>query len=298
MDDWQSRMQPLRNQQTIAGPAQVRGVGYWSGRDVCVEFRPAPADTGVVFVRHDLPGHPRIPALISYRADIPRRTALCCGEAGVGMIEHIMAALAGMQIDNCEIWVDQPEMPGCDGSALPFVEALDAAGTVSQVAPRASCRVRELLRLGDSNAWIEVRPSPTGQTTYRYELDYGSGNPIGRQSLEVTPSPESFRHELAPSRTFMLEAEARALLAQGLGSRATCGDLLVFGPDGPIDNQLRFPDECVRHKLVDLMGDLALAGCDVIGHFTAYRSGHRLNADLVQAILARQAADRSLRRCA
>ncbi len=290
-------MQPPRNQQTIAGLAEVRGVGYWSGRDVCVEFRPAPADTGVVFVRRDLGGNPRIPALISYRADIPRRTALCCGEAGVGMIEHIMAALAGMQIDNCEVWVDQPEMPGCDGSALPFVEALDRTGTVRQAAPRRFCRVQQLVRLGNQNAWIEVRPSPTGQTTLRYELDYGGDNPIGHQSLEITPSPDLFRHMLAPCRTFMLESEARALLAQGLGRRATCRDLLVFGPDGPIDNHLRFPDECVRHKLVDLIGDLALAGCDLVGHFTAYRSGHRLNAELLQAILAQQAAGVPLRRC-
>jgi len=298
-DDWHPRMQPpLRNQQTIAGPAEVRGVGYWSGRDVCVQFRPAPADTGVVFVRADLPDCPRIPALIAYRADIPRRTALCCGEAGVGMIEHIMAALAGMQIDNCEVWVDQPEMPGCDGSALPFVEALEAAGVVRQARPRRVLEVQELVRLGDRRAWIEARPSSSGRTTIRYELDYGTDNPIGRQTLEITPSPELFRHTLAPSRTFMLEAEARALLAQGLGARATCRDLLVFGPQGPIDNELRFPDECVRHKLVDLIGDLALAGCDLVGHITAYRSGHRLNAELVQALVAQQASRCSLKRCA
>ena len=103
---------------------------------------------------------------------------------------------------------------------------------------------------------------------------------------------------LAPSRTFMLEAEAAAIKAQGLGQRATCKDLLVFGADGPIDNQLRFPDECVRHKMVDMVGDLALAGCDLVGRFVAFRSGHRLNAELVRAIVAAGRASEELKRCA
>ena len=120
----------------------------------------------------------------------------------------------------------------------------------------------------------------------RYELDYGGGSPIGRQSLEVSLSPRHFHMNLAPSRTFMLESEAMAIQAQGLGRRATFRDLLVFGPRGPIDNQLRFPDECVRHKMVDMVGDLAMTGCDLAGRFAAYRSGHRLNAELVRAIVA------------
>ena len=120
----------------------------------------------------------------------------------------------------------------------------------------------------------------------QYELDYGSGNPIGRQSLEILLSPRFFHLNLAPSRTFMLEREAAALQAQGLGLRATFDDLLVFDAVGPIRNALRFPDECVRHKIVDIVGDLALAGCDFIGRLVAYRSGHRLNAELVRAILA------------
>jgi UDP-3-O-acyl-N-acetylglucosamine deacetylase len=132
----------------------------------------------------------------------------------------------------------------------------------------------------------------------RYELDYGSGNPIGRQSLEISLSPRHFHLNLAPSRTFVLESEAAAIKAQGLAGRTTFKDLLVFGPRGPIDNQLRFPDECVRHKMLDMVGDLALAGCDLAGRFVAYRSGHRLNAELVRAIVAECKMEEPVKRCA
>ena len=132
----------------------------------------------------------------------------------------------------------------------------------------------------------------------QYELDYGSGNPIGRQSLEISLSPRFFHMNLAPSRTFMMESEAKALKEQGLGQRVTCKDLLVFDGKGPIDNQLRFPDECVRHKMVDMVGDLALAGCDLIGRFIAFRSGHRLNAELVKQILGVEEAKETTKRCA
>ena len=276
----------------------MQGVGYWSGRDVRVEFRPAPADTGIIFVRADLEGCPRVPATVEHRVETPRRTVLRRDRASVEMIEHIMAALAGLQVDNCELWVDQPEMPGCDGSCLPFVEVLRAAGVVEQAVARRRRAIRRVIHLGDEKSWIEARPCRSDKMVLRYELDYGSGNPIGRQSLEISLSPRHFHLNLAPSRTFVLESEAAAIKAQGLGGRTTCKDLLVFGPRGPIDNQLRFPDECVRHKMVDMVGDLALAGCDLVGRFVAYRSGHRLNAELVRAIVAESAMEERVRRCA
>jgi UDP-3-O-acyl N-acetylglucosamine deacetylase len=291
-------MEATRNQRTIAAPAAIEGVGYWSGRDVRVEFRPAPADAGIVFVRGDLPGCPRIPATIAHCVESPRRTVLRRGPAGVEMIEHLMAALAGLEIDNCELWVDQAEMPGCDGSCLPFVEILRWAGTVEQGAPRPRLVIRRPIRLGNEESWIEARPCLSGKRILRYELDYGSGSSIGRQSLEISLSPRHFHLNLAPSRTFMLESEAEELKARGLGQRATFHDLLVFGPRGPIQNKLRFPDECVRHKVVDMVGDMALAGCDVVGRFTACRSGHRLNAELVRAIVAEEKTTEQLRRCA
>ncbi len=145
--------------------------------------------------------------------------------------------------------------------------------------------LREPVRLGNEESWIEARPAARPGLWLNYRLDYGRNSPIGRQSLTLLVTPDSFRKELAPARTFVLEGEAAWLRRQGLGTRTTPADLLVFGPNGPIDNPLRFADECVRHKALDVVGDLALAGCDLHGQITAHRSGHRLNAELVHALL-------------
>jgi len=276
-------MHALRKQRTIRQAASVFGFGFWSGRDVQVEFRPAEPDTGIVFVRKDIAAA-RIKAVVANRIETPRRTTLTTGRASVEMIEHVMAALAGMQIDNCEVWVDEAEMPGCDGSSLPFVEALVDAGTVEQQELRPQLVVRNITRLGTDDTWVEARPGTAGAMSLKFRLDYGSGNAIGRQTLQLAITPESFRRELAPARTFVLREEADWLVARGLGKRATYQNVLVFDDNGPVDNELRFRDECVRHKALDLLGDLALSGCDLIGHFVAHRSGHRLNAELVRAL--------------
>lgn len=286
-DDLPLSMETPRRQRTIGGTATVVGFGYWSGQDVRVEFHPAAANTGIVFVRRDLPDCPRIPGHIAYRVEQPRRTSLRCGGASVDMIEHVMAALGGLRIDNCEVWVDAAEMPGCDGSALPFVEAIDKAGIVEQDALQPRRTIDEAIRLGDHDCWIEARPTADGGPLFQYHLDYGSQTPIGRQTYETTLTPDVFRRELAPCRTFMLKAEAEWLLAHGVGHRTRARDLLVYNDQGPIDNQERFRDECARHKLVDMLGDLALAGCDLVGRFTAHRSGHRLNAELVRILVSR-----------
>ena len=274
-----------RKQRTLAKPAVVEGFGYWSGRDVRIELRPAAPGVGVVFVRTINGRAVKIPASVAHRVESPRRTNLSVKGGGVEMVEHVLSALAGLRIDNCEVHVDQPEMPGCDGSALAMVAALDEAGIVEQNAIRTQLIVREVTRLGDDESWIEARPNKHGGMTVKFRLDYGTGNAIGRQTLQLPVTPESFRREICSARTFLLKEEADWLLAQGLGTRTTSKDLLIFDQNGPIDNELRFPDECVRHKVLDLIGDLALAGCDLVGHFVAHRSGHRLNADLVRVLL-------------
>jgi UDP-3-O-acyl N-acetylglucosamine deacetylase len=279
-------MHTFRNQRTIAEPVEVVGFGYWSGRDVRVEFRPAAADAGICFVRRDLDPPARISATAENRIETPRRTTLTSRGVSVEMVEHVMAALAGLQIDNCEVWVDQAEMPGLDGSSQAFVDALDSAGQVELDRVRAVLRIREITRLGDEESWIEARPANEGRLSLKYRLDYGNDNAIGRQTLELATSPQVFRRELAASRTFMFKHEAEWLRAQGIGGRATAADLLVFDDLGPIENELRYEDECVRHKMLDLVGDLALAGCDLVGRIVAHRSGHRLNAELVRALLS------------
>jgi UDP-3-O-acyl N-acetylglucosamine deacetylase len=290
-------METARKQRTIASSVAVEGFGYWSGEDVRLEFRPAEANSGIVFVRGDLAGQPRVRACVENRVETPRRTSLRKGAARVEMIEHVMAALAGLEIDNCEVWADRPEMPGCDGSSQPFLAALDQAGIVVQDAPRRRVVVRQAIRLGNQDAWVEAWPTSGDRPWLTYRLDYGPG-PIGRQTFDLEITPDSFRRELAACRTFMLKAEADWLQAKGLGLRATYRDLLVFSDKGPIDNQLRFDNECVRHKLMDMVGDLGLAGCDLVGRFVAYRSGHRLNAELVGSLMAQANHGHVWRRCA
>lgn len=250
-----------------------------------VEFRPAPPGTGVVFVRRDLSPVRRIPVAVQHRVEVPRRTTLRADGASVEMVEHVLAALAGLLIDNCEVWVDAPELPGLDGSSQPFVAALDQAGIVVQDAERPYLVIRELTRLGDEQSWVEAHPPKQPGLSLTFRLDYGDGSPIGRQQFQALVTPDTFRRELADSRTFLLKSEAEWLRSQGLGMRAGTHDLLVFDDEGLVDNELRYPNECARHKTLDLVGDLALAGCDLVGQVVAYRSGHRLNGELVELLL-------------
>lgn len=224
--------------------------------------------------------------MVQHRIETPRRTTLAAGGAVVEMVEHILAALAGMRIDNCEVWVDSIEMPGCDGSSKAFVDALSSAGLVTQNSLRSRVVVTEVTRVGDDEGWVEAWPEEGAGLFLKYRLDYGKVRSIGRQTFELEVTPESFRDELSSARTFLLKQEADWLRGQGLGKRVTYQDLLIFDEHGPIENQLRFDDECVRHKTLDLVGDLALAGCDLAGRIVAFRSGHRLNAELVKALLS------------
>jgi UDP-3-O-[3-hydroxymyristoyl] N-acetylglucosamine deacetylase/3-hydroxyacyl-[acyl-carrier-protein] dehydratase len=273
-----------RRQRTIAREATVEGIGFVTEADVRLRFLPAKSDTGVVFRRVDLPDRPEIPARVEFVSPRARRTALQRGDAVVEMTEHVLAALAGLQVDNCVVELDAAETPGCDGSSGPFVEALAAAGFVDLDRPRACLRIDRPITVSEGRAQLTALPADSDRLLLSYQLDYAP--PIGSQGRFVSLSPEVFRAEIAPSRTFLLEGEAKAMRAAGLGRRLTEANLLVFGPDGPIDNTLRYEDECVRHKILDMVGDLALAGRDIRGQVVAHRSGHLLNAKLVAALLA------------
>lgn len=263
-----------------------------------MEFRPAAPNQGIVFVRRDLPGFPRIPARIEYRVNTPRRSSLARGEVRVEMIEHVMAALAGLEIDNCEVWTSASEMPGVDGSSAPFVAALQEAGIVEQSALQPRIVVERPIRVGSDDQWLEVRPAESERPTYVYYLDYGPGSPIPPQVFSLTFTPNAFVCQVAESRTFVLKEEAEALRQRGIGLRTSYRDLLVFGKEGPLENTLRFPNECARHKVLDMIGDLALAGMPILGDFVAYRSGHRINAQLVEAVLAEAEMVARRRQCA
>jgi UDP-3-O-[3-hydroxymyristoyl] N-acetylglucosamine deacetylase/3-hydroxyacyl-[acyl-carrier-protein] dehydratase len=282
-----------RLQRTIAREAVVRGVGFLQGADVSLRFRPAEAGTGVVFLRSDLPGRPVVPAHIDNVIPRQRRTTIQQGEATVEMVEHVMAALAGLRVDNCLVEIDAPETPGCDGSSQAFVEALHEAGIVELNQERETLVIDRPISVREGQAVLTAHPGDGTSLVLSYQLDYGRETPIGAQSLFVDVSPETFREELAPCRTFLLETEARALREAGIGARTTESDLLIFGPEGPIGNHLRFPDECVRHKILDMVGDLALLAHDLCGHVVAHRSGHQLNAALVRKLVESMKSDRA-----
>jgi UDP-3-O-[3-hydroxymyristoyl] N-acetylglucosamine deacetylase / 3-hydroxyacyl-[acyl-carrier-protein] dehydratase len=239
----------------------------------------------VVFERVDLPDRPSVPAQIGYVIPSQRRTTIQQGAAQVEMIEHVMAALAGTRIDNCRVEIDAPECPGCDGSSRAFVEAFEQAGVVEQDRLRQALVIERSFTVREGDAILAAHQGSTDKLTLSYHLDYGPDSAIGSQSFLVEVAPPTFRSELAGSRTFLLETEARALQAAGIGTKATEADVLIFGPEGVIGNTLRYRDECARHKVLDMVGDLALLGMDLHGFVVAHRSGHHTNAALVRKLL-------------
>lgn len=284
-----------RWQQTIGEPAEVQGIGYVTGKNVRLRFRPAPANTGVVFVRTDLGPQACIPAHVKNVTGTARRTTLGNQPIQVGLVEHVLASLSGLRIDNCYVELDAPEPPGLDGSANAFVQALNRAGTVMQSDRRAVWTVTEPAIYQTKEATIALHPTEKPELRVSYLLDYGYESPIPWQMSTQTITPGEFASQIAPCRTFVTDAEAIALRNQGLGSRTKVTDLLVFGRLGPIENKVRFGNEPARHKILDILGDLSLIGCDLRGHIVAYHSGHPHNVELVrllssqmQSVLPRQ----------
>jgi UDP-3-O-acyl-N-acetylglucosamine deacetylase len=210
------------------------------------------------------------------------------------LVEHVLAALAGLKIDNCHIEVDACEPPGLDGSAREFVTALTGAGMVTQAARRAVWTTDEPITVGRDGATLTLYPSDLPGLRVTYLLDYGRGSAIDRQCYTLTVTPDRMMAEVAGCRTFELEAEAEQFRRQGFGQWMTPADLLIFGRHGPIDNRLRFANEPARHKVLDVLGDLSLFGADLSGHVVAYRSGHPLNVELTKALTARLCRPRVL----
>jgi UDP-3-O-acyl N-acetylglucosamine deacetylase len=283
-DDANVRRHSYRPQRTIARPVEVQGIGFVTGADVRLRFRPAPPSQGIVFVRTDLRRPVMIPAQIGAVSGTDRRTTLGQPPAQVGLVEHVLAALAGLRIDNCLVELNAPEAPGMDGSARAFVEALCSAGIVLQAARRPVWCVDRPVSVAQGRATLTLHPGAENELKISYLLDYGPGSPVGWQVHTATITPENFLNQLAVCRTFLLESEAAELRRQGLGARTTPADLVVFGARGPLANRLHFADEPARHKILDLVGDLALLGHDLRGHVVAYRSGHALNVELVRTL--------------
>lgn len=280
---------PLRtlndeSQHTVGSPASVKGRGLFGGAQVTATIRPALAGQGIRFRRTDLPGTPDIPALVNRVTERARRTALKEGDAVVETVEHVLSALAGLGVDNAVIEVDGPELPAGDGSAQPFVDAIQSAGVVDQDAPRSAFVVDEPVTVREGDAMLSVLPSDLAETEMLYVLDFGPRSPIARQIHTFTVTPSSYIEQIAPARTFSTHDEAESLWQRGMFKHLTPRDMLVIGESGPIENSYRFEGEPVRHKLLDLVGDLSLLGAPIRGRVVAVRSGHSLNHRMARAL--------------
>jgi len=280
-------------QHTLAAPALVRGKGLLLGEDATVTIRPAPPNHGIVFIRTDLNPPVQIPALVTNVAERARRTTLKVGNATIETVEHCMSAFAGLRIDNAVVEIDGPELPCGDGSAAPFVDPIIDAGIVEQDAPRRIFKITQPIIVEDDEAMLAAFPCNEDQMKLIFDLDYGSNSHrIKRQSQAFEFQNGNYQHELARARTYSLREEAQALWERGMCRHLTPKDVLVIGDDGPIDNAYRFDNEPVRHKVVDLLGDLYLIGGEVHGRFVAHRSGHSLNRRMCLRILEQAEANR------
>ncbi len=273
-------------QHTIASTATVSGPGLFTGEPATVMFRPAPANHGVVFARTEM-GGAQIPALVRHVIKRPRRTTLCSGEATVETCEHCLSAVAAMAIDNLIIEVTGPELPALDSSPKPYMDALSQAGIEPNPGvPRQRLVVTQPVVVRQGDAMIAALPSDEPAMQVIYDLDYPTEPAIGRQLKTFSFTNGDYAQQIAPARTFVLEVEAQSLRSKGMGTHLTESDVLVLGADGPLgENTLRFPDEPVRHKIADLIGDLYLLGVPIQGSIVACRSGHALNHALVKRLI-------------
>lgn len=271
-------------QKTIAREVSISGVGVHSGNFANLQFLPAGPNEGITFERVDLPGRPRISARISNVIDLakrPRRTSIGTDHVEVHTIEHLMASLAGLSIDNITIQLDAAEVPCSDGSAAVFVGLLKDAGIKTQDAPKRYYQVRDPLFLEEDGAAIMLLPGDDFRVSYTLSYDHPL---LKAQYLHFSLTNESFEHQIARARTFCLEDEVGELRSQGLGKGADYQNTLVLGASGIIKNSLRFEDEFARHKVLDLIGDLYLLGLPIKGHVIGIRSGHPINLELLNRI--------------
>jgi UDP-3-O-[3-hydroxymyristoyl] N-acetylglucosamine deacetylase len=280
-------------QRTLKAAIGCVGIGVHSGKRVNLTLRPAPVDHGIVFRRTDLGLD------VVARFENVSDTRLCTSladpampSARIGTVEHIMAALSGMNIDNALIEVDGPEIPILDGSAAPFLFLIDCAGIAEQDAPRQVIEVRETIRVSAGAAWAELRPlGPSARSAQPVlEMDLSidfAALAIGRQSCSLRLTPQSFRHQIAAARTFAQAEEVEQLRAAGLALGGSLDNAIVVdGAEILNVGGLRMESEFANHKMLDAVGDLALAGGPLHARFIAHRSGHELNNRLLRALFA------------
>ncbi len=273
-------------QTTLRAPVTVTGVGVHSGSPVSLALAPADINTGFVFIRTGLEGADR-EVVAAATSVIATDFATVLGDSEgpcVSTAEHVLAALRGMGVDNATIEVDGPEVPIMDGSAAPFVAAIDSVGLVQQSAPRRFIEVLKTVQVSIGNSLGEIRP----HSGFRAEVEIDFANPqIGRQAYNFDMNPDSFRRDICRARTFGCMADVAKLWSEGYALGASFENSVVFDDTRVMNAEgLRYADECVRHKVLDVVGDLALAGLPLLGLYKSVRGGHKLNHAVLTALLA------------
>ncbi len=270
-------------QKTLQHEASVSGIGLFTGEKVSFKISPLPPDSGIVFKRVDLPGKPRIPALLSFVREAPRCTRLANEKASILMVEHLMSALYAYGIDNAEIQVEGPELPAADGSALTFVDLIEKTGIAIQNTPRKFVAITQPIYW--SNGDINLIALPAQEFRVSYTMHYPHSPLLRSQYYSFSLQPLRYKAEIASCRTFSLYEEIVPFIEKGIIKGGGLENALVIqggrilNPEGA-----RFEDEMVRHKILDLIGDLALIGFPLLAHIIAVRSGHSSNVAFAKTI--------------
>jgi len=274
------------HQRTLKNVIRATGVGLHTGEKVYLTLRPAPVDTGIVFRRVDLDPVVELKARPDQVGDTRLSTALKQGDASVSTVEHLMSALAGLGIDNIYVELTSPEVPIMDGSAAPFVFLVQSAGVIEQNAPKKFIKVKKKLRIEDGDKWAEFEPFDGFKVSFAIDFDHPTFAK-SPQSATVDFSTTSFVKEVSRARTFGFMHEVEALREAGLALGGSHDNAIVMDSFGILnDDGLRYEDEFVKHKILDAIGDLYLLGHQLIGAFSAHKSGHALNNRLLRALIA------------
>jgi len=271
-------------QRTIKREINCRNIGLHSGRKVSMTIRPCGVDEGVVFIRKDLPGDVRIKADFENVRDTILATTIGLNGATVSTVEHLLSALCGMGVDNAVVEVDAPEIPIMDGSALPFVNLLKDVGTTIQNKCKRLLVIRKRISVSEGDGTAMLLPSPEFKITYGIDFEHPL---IRQQSYDMTFSDVAYERDICQARTFGFLKDVEYLQAKGLALGGSLRNAVVLDEKRIINKEgLRCHDEFVKHKILDAIGDLSLLGMPIIGHFVAYKSGHRLNNLLLRELMA------------
>jgi UDP-3-O-[3-hydroxymyristoyl] N-acetylglucosamine deacetylase len=266
---------------TISAPVGIEGVGLHSGIYTKVELHPAAPGDGITFVRTDL-NNLRIPALQASTTALDYATSVGKDDVSIGTVEHLLSAIVAYGVTDLDILIDGPEVPIIDGSALPFAHLLDAAGIKPLGETIPVLRVTEPIEITEGGKSIRI--APANRLSIRYRIDFNHPT-IGKESLHFVFEPDAFVKKIAPARTFGFLRDVEMLRAAGLARGGSVENCIVLDDNGPVNGPLRFKDEFVRHKILDLLGDLALLGRPVVGEITASRAGHALHSQFVAKLL-------------